>query len=237
MRTLLVCLLLFLTTTAFAQLEWTTFVNTVLSNEGITPADFIIGIGSVDKHDLNARELARERAIEALFKKLNDKDRDILLVSDASQNIAATYSTVTQKPRIVVEHPRMMDISLPPTYNNTHAIVVVNRQELIRKAEVLRTLSGTEASKDRSTFAVHVTAENGIDTVSINGETAIASEDDIFYATLQLAHGRNAVVVDATAKNDISIRSQFTLYRAPAVPSASETVVGQVDTHPKRRAH
>ena len=148
MRTLFVCLLLVVTTTAFAQVEWTTLVNTSLSDQGMTTADFIVGIGSADKHDPNARELARERAVKEIFEKLNHRIRNIILVNKnrpggGFQNVAAHYSTVAQTPRVVVELPHIIDVPLPPGAHNAYAVVAVNRQELIdfytRKADKLRT--------------------------------------------------------------------------------------------------
>lgn len=148
MRTLFVCLLLVVTTTAFAQVEWTTLVNTSLSNQGITTSDFIVGIGSADKHDPNARELAREKAVKKIFEKLNHRIRNIILVNKnrpggGFQNVAAHYSTVAQAPRVVIELPHIIDVPLPPGTHNAYAVVAVNRQELIdfytRKADKLRT--------------------------------------------------------------------------------------------------
>ena len=148
MRTLLVCLLIVVTPTAFAQLERTTLVNTALSDAGVTATDFIIGIGTADKQDPNAREIARERAVKAVFEQLNGRIRNIILASKnrpggGHQNVAAHYSTVAQEPRVVIELPRIVDIPLAPGSHNSYAVVAVNRQELIdfyaRKAETLRT--------------------------------------------------------------------------------------------------
>jgi hypothetical protein len=149
MRTLLVCLLLIVATTAFAQLERTTLINTALTNYGIASReDFIVGIGSADKRAPNAYELARERAVKQIFEKLNSRIRNIILASKnrpggGHQNVAAHYSTVAQEPRVVVELPRIVDIPLQSGAHNSYAIVAVNRQELIdfytRKAEGLRT--------------------------------------------------------------------------------------------------
>ena len=148
MRTLLVCFLIIVTTTAFAQLERTTLVNTALSDAGVTAADFIIGIGTADKELPESRELARERAVKAVFDQLNSRIRNIILASKnrpggGHQNVAAHYSTVAQEPRVVVELPRIVDISLSPGAHNIYAVVAVNRQELIdfyaRKAEGVRT--------------------------------------------------------------------------------------------------
>ena len=148
MRTLLVCLLIVVTTTAFAQIERTTLVNTALSDAGVTTTDFIIGIGTADKRAPNAHDLARERAVKAVFEQLNGRIRNIILASKnrpggGHQNVAAHYSTVAQEPRVVVELPRIVDIPLAPGAHNSYAVVAVNRQELIdfyaRKAETLRT--------------------------------------------------------------------------------------------------
>lgn len=148
MRTLLVCLLFIVATTAFAQLERTTLVNTALSDAGVTATDFIIGIGTADKEDPNAQELARERAVKAIFEQLNGRIRNIILASKnrpggGHQNVAAHYSTVAQEPRVIVELPRIVDIPLAPGNHNSYAVVAVNRKEIIgfyaRKAETLRT--------------------------------------------------------------------------------------------------
>ena len=148
MRTLLVCLLIVVATTAFAQLERTTLVNTALSDAGITAEDFIIGIGTADKDALNARELARERAVKAVFDQLTGRIRNVILASKnrpggGHQNVAAHYSTVAQAPRVVVQLPRIVDIPLTPGVHNAYAVVAVNRQELIdfytQEAERLRT--------------------------------------------------------------------------------------------------
>ena len=148
MRTLLVCLLIVVTTTAFAQLERTTLVNTALSDAGVTATDFIIGIGTADKQDPNAREVARERAVKAVFEQLNGRIRNIILASKnrpggGHQNVAAHYSTVAQEPRVVIELPRIVDIPLALGSHNSYAVVAVNRQELTdfyaRRAETLRT--------------------------------------------------------------------------------------------------
>ena len=151
MRTLLVCLLILVTTTAFAQIESTTLVNDALDDVGITEADFIIGVGTADKNDPNAHELAREKAVKQIFEKLNRRVRNIILVNrdrpgGGHQNVAAHYSTVAQEPRVVVELPRIESIPLRPgAYSayNAYAVVAVDRQELIdfyeRKAEKLRT--------------------------------------------------------------------------------------------------
>ena len=119
MRTLLVCLLIVVTTTAFAQIERTTLVNTALSDAGVTTTDFIIGIGTSDKRAPNAHDLARERAVKAVFEQLNGRIRNIILASKnrpggGHQNVAAHYSTVAQEPRVVVELPRIVDIPLAP---------------------------------------------------------------------------------------------------------------------------
>ncbi len=148
MKNLLICLLLILTIPAFAQLERTTLVNTALSDAGVTATDFIIGIGTADKDDPNARELARERAVKAIFEQLNGRIRNIILASKnrpggGHQNVAAHYSTVAQEPRVVVELPRVVDIPLAPGTHNSYAVVAVNRKEIIdfyaRKAETLLT--------------------------------------------------------------------------------------------------
>ena len=81
MKNLLVFLMLVVTTTAFAQLERTTLVNTALSDAGVTATDFIIGIGTADRDYVDARELARERAVKAIFDQLNSRVRNIILAS------------------------------------------------------------------------------------------------------------------------------------------------------------
>ena len=147
MRTLLVCLLLVITTTAFAQLERTTLVNTALSDAGVTAEDFIIGIGTADKNTPNSQKLARERAVKSIFDQLTGKLRNIILASKnrpggGHQSVAGHYSTVTQAPRVVVQLPHIEDIPLAPGVHNTYAVVAVSRQELIdfytREAERLR---------------------------------------------------------------------------------------------------
>ena len=148
MKHLLVCLLLLLTLPAFAQLERTTLVNTALSDAGVTATDFIIGIGTADKDDPNAPDLARERAVKAVFEQLNSRIRNVILASKnrpggGHQNVAAHYSTVAQEPRVVVELPHIVDIPLAPGNHNSYAVVAVSRKELIdvyaQKAETLRT--------------------------------------------------------------------------------------------------
>ena len=148
MKNLLVCLLLIVAIPAFAQLERTTLVNTALSDAGVTATDFIIGIGTADKDDPNAPDLARERAVKAVFEQLNSRIRNIILASKnrpggGHQNVAAHYSTVAQEPRVIVELPHIVDIPLAPGNHNTYAVVAVSRKELIdfyaRKAETLRT--------------------------------------------------------------------------------------------------
>ena len=49
--------------------------------------------------------------------------------------------------------------------------------------------SGTETFKAYFTVAVKVTSISGIDKVTINDETAIAAENDEFYATVKLDYG------------------------------------------------
>ena len=148
MKNLLICLLLIVAIPAFAQLERTTLVNTALSDAGVTVADFIIGIGTADKDDPNAPDLARERAVKAVFEQLNSRIRNIILASKnrpggGHQNVAAHYSTVAQAPRVVIELPHIVDIPLAPGNHNSYAVVAVSRKELIdfyaRKAETLRT--------------------------------------------------------------------------------------------------
>ena len=148
MKHLLVCLLLIVAIPAFAQLERTTLVNTALSDAGVTATDFIIGIGTADKDDPNAPDLARERAVKAVFEQLNSRIRNVILASKnrpggGHQNVAAHYSTVAQEPRVVVELPHIVDIPLAPGNHNSYAVVAVSRKELIdvyaRKAETLRT--------------------------------------------------------------------------------------------------
>ena len=148
MRTLLVCILLVIATTAFAQLERTTLVNTALSDAGVTAEDFIIGIGTADKNAPNAQQLARERAVKSIFDQLTGKLRNIILANKnrpggGHQNVAGHYSTVAQEPRVVVELPHIVDIPLTPGNHNIYAVVAVNRQELIdfyaEEAERLRT--------------------------------------------------------------------------------------------------
>ena len=148
MKNLLVCLLLIVTLPAFAQLERTTLVNTALSDAGVTATDFIIGIGTADKDDPNGPDLARERAVKAVFEQLNSRIRNIILASKnrpggGHQNVAAHYSTVAQEPRVAVELPHIVDIPLAPGNHNSYAVVAVSRKELIdvyaRKAATLRT--------------------------------------------------------------------------------------------------
>lgn len=148
MKNLLVCLLLIVAIPAFAQLERTTLVNTALSDAGVTATDFIIGIGTADKDDPNASDLARERAVKAVFEQLNSRIRNIILASKnrpggGHQNVAVHYSTVAQEPRVIVELPHIVDIPLAPGNHNSYAVVAVSRKELIdfyaRKAETLRT--------------------------------------------------------------------------------------------------
>ena len=85
-------------------------------------------------------------------------------------------------------------------------------------------LSRTETFKAYFTVAVKATSISGIDKVTINNETAIAAENDEFYATVKLDHGANTITVTAIAKNDAQKQETFTLHRTRPKSNEDPTI-------------
>lgn len=147
MRTLLVCLLILIAATAFAQSERTQLINAALNDATVSEEDYIIGIGTADKNHPMPETLARERAVKEVFDKLTSRFRNIILANKnraggGHQQVAAYYSSVAQAPRVAVQLPHIEDIPIPSGVHNIYALVVVNRKELIdfyaRETERLR---------------------------------------------------------------------------------------------------
>jgi hypothetical protein len=127
-------------------------MSTALTDKGITDSSaFIIGTGSADKHSPNPQKLAREKAVKAVFYKLNGRIRNVILATKnrpggGHQNVAAYYSTVAQNPRVVIKLPGIIDVPIPTAVmndsDNVYFIVAVEREELIdfytKKSEKLR---------------------------------------------------------------------------------------------------
>ena len=84
--------------------------------------------------------------------------------------------------------------------------------------------SGTETFKAYFTVAVKVTSISGIDKVTINDETAIAAENDEFYATVKLDYGENPITVTAIAKNGAKNEETFTLHRTRPKSNEDPTI-------------
>ena len=102
----------------------------------------------------------------------------------------------------------------------------------IRLPEVT-VFSDSETIKAYFTVAVKATSISGIDRVTINDETAIAAENDEFYATLKLDYGENPIIVTATDKNGAQTQKTFTLHRTPAKNNDdSKVVVTHVGNQP-----
>ena len=88
----------------------------------------------------------------------------------------------------------------------------------------VKLLSRTETFKAYFTVAVKATSISGIDKVTINDETAIAAENDEFYATVKLDHGANTITVTAIAKNDAQKQETFTLHRTRPKSNEDPTI-------------
>ena len=146
------CLLLVAATTVSADKRIVSAMSTALTDKGITDSSaFIIGTGSADKHSPNPQKLAREKAVKAVFYKLNGRIRNVILATKnrpggGHQNVAAYYSTVAQNPRVVIKLPGIIDVPIPTAVmndsDNVYFIVAVEREELIdfytKKSEKLR---------------------------------------------------------------------------------------------------
>ena len=150
MRSLVVFLLLVLTITVHAQMEpmWNE-INSALGRDGITAEDYVIGIGTAEKHDSNAEELAMENAIAEVYKQVAKNFRAIILANrDAAfhDNVAEHYSTVGQMPKVPIKLPRIVEVPLSPgrssDHKNTYFIAAFSRQEIVdlyaKNAERLR---------------------------------------------------------------------------------------------------
>ena len=249
--TLLVCLLIAVTTQASAQLERTTLVNTALSDAGVTATDFVIGIGTSDKRDPNARDLARERAVKAVFEQLNGRIRNIILASKnrpggGHQNVAAHYSTVAQEPRVVIELPRIVDIPLAPGAHNSYAVVAVNRQELIdfyaRKAETLRTEIDTTLNDPALAGDPTYTAKQYLGTYAryealkeaemiMLGADAYLTPDEIFQTLQQHVTEQH----DAIYNVDRYFESQYPVTDVQSVAHVISTQLALQDASPTAR--
>ena len=150
MRSLVVCLLLVVVTTAYAQiLPIQGEIANAVVREGVTESEFIIGIGTAPKDLPNAKELATESALADVYTQISKKVRAIIRANGNmpfQDNVAEHYSTVAQMPVVAVALPRIIEVRLSPSRasddKSTYAVVAVNRKELIRlytrKAERVR---------------------------------------------------------------------------------------------------
>ena len=93
----------------------------------------------------------------------------------------------------------------------------------IRLPEVT-VFSDSETIKAYFTVAVKATSISGIDKVTINDETAIAAENDEFYATVKLDYGENSITVTAIAKNGAKNEETFTLHRTRPKSNEDPTI-------------
>ena len=110
----------------------------------------------------------------------------------------------------------------------TAAVAQFRKHDLAAEFEGMKVtlLSRTETFKAYFTVAVKATSISGIDRVTINDETAIAAENDEFYATLKLDYGENSITVTAIAKNGEKNEETFTLHRTrPEINDEHQTEV------------
>lgn len=138
------------TNVSYAQVDPLEEIRRALSAHGILRADYLIGTGTAPQSAVNAEEKARDEAIADIYKQVVDNIRNVILASQGKafqKNVAEYYSTVAQKPKVLIELPEIIDIPLSAGYvdssGNVHSIVAVERTALENdydhRANALRT--------------------------------------------------------------------------------------------------